>query len=142
MKTAQVFLNEILEKVYIFPLSGAPYDTRIALAQLIGVILAKGMLHKPPENSKVKSYSKDEVNSLVQLNSRDSLTTFHLLINFARQRKTLSLLVRLIRTISLHFIVESQTWYQNDRGVMLISNQSDAKIIGLGSRVIIGLNWP
>ena len=51
-------------------------------------------------------------------------------------------LVRLIRTISLHFIVESQTWYQNDRGVMLISNQSDAKIIGLGSRVIIGLNWP
>ena len=91
MKTAQVFLNEILEKVYIFPLSGAPYDTRIALAQLIGVILAKGMLHKPPENSKVKSYSKDEVNSLVQLNSRDSLTTFHLLINFARQRKTLSL---------------------------------------------------
>ena len=52
------------------------------------------------------------------------------------------LLVRLIRTISLHFIVESQTWYQNDRGVMLISNQSDAKIIGLGSRVIIGLNWP
>ena len=50
--------------------------------------------------------------------------------------------VRLIRTISLHFIVESQTWYQNDRGVMLISNQSDAKIIGLGSRVIIGLNWP
>ena len=51
-------------------------------------------------------------------------------------------IVRLIRTISLHFIVESQTWYQNDRGVMLISNQSDAKIIGLGSRVIIGLNWP
>ena len=51
-------------------------------------------------------------------------------------------LVRLIRTIiSLQFIVESQTWYQNDRGVMLISNQSDAKIIGLGSRVIIGLNW-
>ena len=45
-------------------------------------------------------------------------------------------------TISLHFIVESQTWYQNDRGVMLISNQSDAKIIGLGSRVIIGLNCP
>ena len=52
------------------------------------------------------------------------------------------LLVRLIRTISLQFIVESQTWYQNDRGVMLISNQSDAKIIGLGSREIIGLNWP
>ena len=52
------------------------------------------------------------------------------------------IIVRLIRTISLHFIVESQTWYQNDRGVMLISNQSDAKIIGLGSRVIIGLNWP
>ena len=51
-------------------------------------------------------------------------------------------LMRLIRTISLQFIVESQTWYQNDRGVMLISNQSDAKIIGLGSRVIIGLNWP
>ena len=51
-------------------------------------------------------------------------------------------IVRLIRTISLQFIVESQTWYQNDRGVMLISNQSDAKIIGLGSRVIIGLNWP
>ena len=51
-------------------------------------------------------------------------------------------IVRLIRTISLHFIVESQTWYQNDRGVMLISNQSDAKIIGLGSRAIIGLNWP
>ena len=50
--------------------------------------------------------------------------------------------MRLIRTISLHFIVESQTWYQNDRGVMLISNQLDAKIIGLGSRVIIGLNWP
>ena len=51
-------------------------------------------------------------------------------------------IVRLIRTILLQFIVESQNWYQNDRGVMLISNQSDAKIIGLGSRVIIGLNWP
>ena len=50
--------------------------------------------------------------------------------------------VRLIRTISLQFLVESQSWYQNDRGVMLISNQSDAKNIGLGSRVIIGLNWP
>ena len=57
-------------------------------------------------------------------------------------RSQLKVLVRLIRTISLQFIVESQTWYQNDRGVMLISNQSDAKIFGLGSRVIIGLNWP
>ena len=32
----------------------------------------------------------------------------------------LVVIVRLIRTISLHFIVESQTWYQNDRGIMLI----------------------
>ena len=60
----------------------------------------------------------------------------------SRDKAGAQYIVRLIRTISLHFIVESQTWYQNDRGVMLISNQSDAKIIGLGSRVIIGLNWP
>ena len=46
------------------------------------------------------------------------------------------------KTISLQFIVESQTWYQNDHGIILISNQSDAKNIGFSSRVIIGLNWP
>ena len=82
----------------------------------------------------------------VSLNDSRSLSIFVLKDSRLSARSLGSMLesqvVRLIRTISLHFIVESQTWYQNDRGVMLISNQSDAKIIGLGSRVIIGLNWP
>ena len=67
-------------------------------------------------------------------------------LNFILKKKFIlngpSIYSEVNKSISLQFIVKSQTWYQNDRGVMLISNQSDAKIIGLGSRVIIGLNWP
>ncbi|XP_063687997.1 HEAT repeat-containing protein 5B-like [Bolinopsis microptera] len=42
-------------------LEGANYDCRIATAQLIGTLLSKALQFKPPEGSKVKSYSTDEV---------------------------------------------------------------------------------
>ena len=48
-------------------LEGADYDTRIAIAQLIGTLLAGALKFKPPEGSKLKTYSNEDVFSLLSL---------------------------------------------------------------------------
>lgn len=48
-------------------LEGANYDCRIAVAQLLGTILSKAIQFKPPEGSKIKSYSTDEVFSFLSM---------------------------------------------------------------------------